>query len=43
MIAKLPERLRQLDKVEAYSVEMSAYLRAMAQNLREEMQPAART
>jgi nicotinate phosphoribosyltransferase len=43
MIAALPERLRQLGKAEPYSVEMSAHLRAMAQNLREEMQPAART
>ena len=43
MIAKLPERLRELGKVEPYSVEMSAHLRAMAQNLRVEMQPAART
>jgi nicotinate phosphoribosyltransferase len=43
MIAALPERLHQLNKVEPYSVEMSPRLRAMAQSLREEMQPAART
>jgi nicotinate phosphoribosyltransferase len=40
MVAALPERLRQLGKVEPYSVEMSPRLLAMAQNLREEMQPA---
>jgi nicotinate phosphoribosyltransferase len=43
MIVALPERLRQLGKVEPYSVEMSPRLLAMAQSLREEMQPAART
>jgi nicotinate phosphoribosyltransferase len=43
MIAALPERLRQLGRVAPYSVEMSPRLLAMAQNLRDEMQPAART
>ncbi len=43
MIAKLPERLRQLGKVEPYSVELSPHLMEMAQNLRDEMQPAVRT
>ncbi len=42
MIAKLPGRLRQLGKVDPYSVEISPNLVAMAQNLREEMQPATR-
>jgi len=43
MIAKLPERLRQLGAVDPYEVELSPRLVEMAQNLREEMQPAART
>ena len=40
MIAKLPERLRRLEKVDPYAVEISPHLLAMAQSLREEMQPA---
>jgi nicotinate phosphoribosyltransferase len=40
MIATLPERLRELGNVEPYSVEMSPRLLAMAQSLRDEMQPA---
>jgi nicotinate phosphoribosyltransferase len=43
MIAALPERLRQLGKVESYGVEMSPYLLEMAQTVRDELQPAART
>jgi len=43
MIGKLPERLRQLGAVDPYEVELSPRLVEMAQNLREEMQPAART
>jgi len=40
MIAALPERLRQLERAEAYAVEMSPHLLTMAQSLREELQPA---
>jgi nicotinate phosphoribosyltransferase len=40
MIAKLPQRLRELQPVEPYVVEISPRLLEMAQNLREEMQPA---
>ena len=43
MIGKLPERLRQLGAVDPYEVELSPRLVAMAQNLREEMQPIVRT
>jgi nicotinate phosphoribosyltransferase len=42
MIAKLPERIRQLGKVDPYIVEISPNLLTMAQSLRDEMQPAAR-
>jgi nicotinate phosphoribosyltransferase len=42
MIAKLPTRLRELGKVDPYTVELSPHLVAMAQNLRDEMQPATR-
>jgi nicotinate phosphoribosyltransferase len=40
MVAKLPERLRELGRVAPYGVEMSPRLTEMAQSLREEMQPA---
>ncbi len=40
MIAALPERLRELGRAEPYAVEMSPHLLEMAQNLREELQPA---
>jgi nicotinate phosphoribosyltransferase len=42
MVAALPERLRELGSVEPYPIELSPRLVAMAQSLREEMQPAAR-
>jgi nicotinate phosphoribosyltransferase len=40
-IAALPERLRQLTKAEPYEIELSPHLIGIAQNLRDEMQPAA--
>jgi nicotinate phosphoribosyltransferase len=40
MIAALPERLQQLERAQPYQVEMSPHLQAMAQSVREEMQPA---
>ena len=43
MIAKLPVRLRKLEKVDPYPVELSPYLVTMAQNVRDEMQPAGRS
>jgi nicotinate phosphoribosyltransferase len=43
MIAKLPARLRKLEKVDPYPVELSPYLVTMAQNVRDEMQPAGRS
>lgn len=42
MVQALPARLRELGKVEPYSVELSPRLIAMTQSLREEMQPAVR-
>jgi nicotinate phosphoribosyltransferase len=40
MIGALPWRLRELGRVEPYSVELSPLLRQMAEFVREEMQPA---
>ena len=40
MVAALPRRLRQLERVEPYSVELSPMLRQMAEDVREEMQAA---
>jgi nicotinate phosphoribosyltransferase len=40
MVAALPRRLRALERVEPYSVELSPLLRQMAEFVREEMAPA---
>jgi hypothetical protein len=40
MVAALPRRLRELGRVEPYSVELSPLLRQMAEFVREEMAPA---
>jgi nicotinate phosphoribosyltransferase len=40
MVAALPRRLRELGRVEPYSVELSPLLRQMAEDVREEMQAA---
>jgi len=40
MVAALPRRLRELERVEPYSVELSPMLRQMADFVREEMAPA---
>jgi nicotinate phosphoribosyltransferase len=40
MVAALPRRLRELGRVQPYAVELSPMLRQMAEDVREEMQPA---